>query len=378
MIIPSRLHLREIRLPLREPFRISSGTTQVRRALVVRLEDQDGAAGWAECVAGGHPDYSPETVETAWLAMREWIAPLVLGHPFAAPADIYPHLEESIRGHRMARAAVEMAAWDLAARRTGLSLSTALGGTRSRVEVGISLGLQQTPDRLGALAAEAAGIGYHRIKVKIAPGRDIDDVAAARDAIGIDFPLSADANAAYRPEDTDHLKRLDAFGLVMLEQPFDHEDLVRHALLRRTLATPLCLDESISSPERAADLIALRSADIINVKPGRVGGLAASLAIHELGIRHGIPMWCGGMLETGIGRAHNVALASLPGFELPGDLSPSARYWARDIVDPEWTMHDGTLEVPQDRAGIGVEIDTDFLDHCTVRSEELVAQSSAP
>jgi O-succinylbenzoate synthase len=378
MIIPSRLLLREIRLPLREPFRISSGATHVRRGLVLHLEDQDGAGGWAECVAGDHPNYSPETVDTAWLAIRQWIAPLVLGHPFAAPADIYAHLEESIRGHRMARAAIEMAAWDLAAHRTGLSLSTALGGTRSRVAVGISLGLQQAPDRLAALAAEAASAGYRRVKIKIAPGRDIQDIAAARTAIGDDFPLSADANAAYRPEDTDHLRQLDAFGLVMLEQPFGHEDLVRHAVLRRTLATPLCLDESISSPERAADMVALRSAAIINIKPGRVGGLAASLAIHELGLHHDIPVWCGGMLETGIGRAHNVALASLPGFELPGDLSPSARYWERDIVHPEWTMQDGTLEVPLDRPGIGVEIDTDFLDHCTVRREELVARSSTP
>jgi O-succinylbenzoate synthase len=378
MILPTRLELREIRLRLREPFKISSGTTHERRALVLRMQDRDGIGGWAECVAGERPNYSAETIDTAWLAIREWIAPLVLGHRFDAPTDVYSRLDGGIRGHRMARAAVEMAAWDLAARREGTSLSTALGGTRSRVAVGISLGLQESPGRLGELAADAAATGYRRVKVKITPGRDTEDVAAARAALGEGFPLSADANAAYRPEDTDRLQQLDAFGLVMLEQPFDPEDLVRHAVLCRKLATPLCLDESIASPERAADMIALKSASIINIKPGRVGGHAASLAIHELAMRHGIDVWCGGMLETGIGRAHNVALASLPGFERPGDLSPSARYWERDVVQPEWTMQAGMIEVPSDRPGIGVDIDTDYLEHCTARKEELVARGGAP
>lgn len=377
MIAPNRLHLREIRLPLRAPFRISSGTTHVRRVLLVRMEDRDGAAGWAECVAGEYPNFSPETIETATLAIREWIGPLVLGRRFADPADIYDRLGRAIRGHRMARAAVEMAAWDLSARRAGQSLSSLLGGTRAQVPVGISLGLQDTSERLAERAREAVEAGYRRVKVKIAPGRDVGDVAAARAAVGDVFPLSADANAAYRPEDSELLSELDAFGLVMLEQPFEHEDLLRHAVLSRRLTTPLCLDESISSPERAADMIALKSAAIVNIKPGRVGGLTASRAIHDLAVQHGIGVWCGGMLETGIGRAHNVALASLPGFEMPGDLSPSARYWERDIVQPEWEMRDGTLAVPHARPGIGVDIDTDFLDHCSVRREELVPEGGA-
>ncbi len=371
MIAPDRMELCEIRMPLREPFRISSGVTDTRRALLVRLRDRDGAEGWGECVAGERPHYSPETVDTAWLAITQWIAPLVLGRDFPAPADLYDLLDRSMRGHRMARAAVEMAAWDLAARCDGVSLSELLGGTRSTVSTGISLGLQRAPDRLAELAKEAVHTGYRRIKVKIAPPRDRTELEAVRGVIGGDFPLSADANAAYGPEDTEHLIQLDAFGLTMLEQPFESDDLLRHAVLQRRLTTPICLDESISSPARAADMIALHSGRIINIKPGRVGGHTAARAIHDLAAAHDVHVWCGGMLETGIGRAHNVALASLPGFEFPGDLSPSARYWQRDIVDPAWTMNDGALTVPRGRPGIGVDVDLDYVDHCTVRREQV-------
>lgn len=373
MIAPDRMELCEIRLPLREPFRISSGVTDTRQALIVRMRDADGAEGWGECVAGERPHYSPETVDTAWLAITQWIAPLVLGRAFSGPADVYDVLNTDIRGHRMARAAVEMAAWDLAARREGVSLSELLGGTRDAVPTGISLGLQPAPERLAELADEAVRLGYRRIKVKIAPGRDRTEIEAVRATIGSDFPLSADANAAYRPEDTDHLTDLDAFGLTMLEQPFESDDLLRHAVLQRRLRTPICLDESISSPDRAADMIALHSGKLINIKPGRVGGHTAARAIHDLATAHDVHVWCGGMLETGIGRAHNVALASLPGFELPGDLSPSARYWERDIVEPAWTMHEGMLSVPRDRLGIGVDVDLDYLDHCAVRRKQLRA-----
>jgi len=374
MIELAAVELREIALPLKEPFRISSGSTHNRRILLVRVVDRDGAVGWGECVAGETPHYSAETVDTAWLALTQWIVPTVLSRRFADPPELYAALDAGLRGHRMARAAVEMASWDMAATRDGVALSEYLGGTRPSVPTGISLGLQDTPERLVALATDAASAGYRRIKLKIAPGSDRGPLTAVRDAVGLDVPLTADANAAYAPSDTELLRSLDEFSLQMLEQPFDPEDLLRHAVLQRGLRTPLCLDESITSPARAADMIALHSGRVINIKPGRVGGLTAARAIHDIAAEHGIAVWCGGMLESGIGRAHNVALASLPHFTLPGDLSPSARYWHRDVVAPEWTMRDGALTVPMDRPGIGVEVDTEFVAACTVRSEELSAR----
>lgn len=374
MIELAAVELREIALPLKEPFRISSGSTHHRRILLARVIDRDGAAGWGECVAGEAPNYSAETVDTAWLAISTWIAPLVLSGRFEDAPHVYAALEAGLRGHRMAKAAIEMAVWDLLATRDGISLSAALGGTRAAVATGISLGLQERPEVLAARAADAVAQGYRRVKIKIARGRDRDDIAAVRNAVGEDVPLSADANAAYSPADAEHLRSLDEFGLRMLEQPFEAGDLLRHARLQRTVRTPICLDESITSPARAADMIALRSGQAINIKPGRVGGLAPALAIHHLAAEHGIAVWCGGMLESGIGRAHNVALASLPHFDFPGDLSPSARYWARDIVHPEWTMRDGMLTVPRDRPGIGVEVDLDFLASRTVRSETFTAR----
>jgi O-succinylbenzoate synthase len=375
MIDLAAIELREIALPLKEPFRISSGATHHRRILLARVGDRAAAAGWGECVAGEAPYYSAETVDTAWLAITHWIAPHVLADRYDDPPHVHAVLEAGLRGHRMAKATVEMATWDLAATRAGVSLSAALGGSRAAVPTGISLGLQDSPPILAARAAEAVAEGYRRVKIKIARGRDRGDLAAVRDAVGPDVLLSADANAAYAPADTEHLRSLDEFGLRMLEQPFEPDDLLRHAMLQRTLRTPICLDESITSPARAADMIALRSGQAINIKPGRVGGLTPALAIHHLAAEHGIAVWCGGMLESGIGRAHNVALASLPHFDFPGDLSPSARYWARDIVHPEWTMHDGMLTVPRDRAGIGVEVDLEFLSSRTVRLETIRARS---
>jgi O-succinylbenzoate synthase len=367
-----RITLREIGLPLREPFRISSGVVHARRILLVRLEDADGVAVWGECVAGEAPNYSPETVDTCRHAIRAWLAPSLLRSPVASPAAAAERFEAGVRGHRMAKAALEMPLWALEATRRDMSLSTLLGGTRDRIEVGISLGIQERPDLLAAKAAAARRTGYRRIKVKIAPGSDLEFVAAAREALGPAVPLSVDANAAYRPPDADHLARLDAFGLVMIEQPLEPEDLRRHATLQERLTTRLCLDESITGPARAEDALALGSARIINIKPGRVGGLAASRAIHDLCAARDVPVWCGGMLESGIGRAYNVALASLPNFTLPGDLSPSARYWERDVVAPEWTMDaTGMVTVPRDRSGLGVDVDEDRLDDLTTWREDL-------
>jgi O-succinylbenzoate synthase len=265
-----------------------------------------------------------------------------------------------------------MGVWELAARLQGVPLARLLGGTQTRIPVGISLGIQRDPAALVERAAAAHAAGYRKIKIKIQPGSDIEYIGAVREALGPAAALMADANSAYTPADAEHLARLDEFDLMMIEQPLDSEDLVRHAALQQRLRTPLCIDESITSLERAEDMITLGSGRIVNIKPGRVGGFGPALAIHDLCARHGIPVWCGGMLESGIGRAHNVALASLPNFTLPGDLSPSARYWERDIVLPEWTMDaEGMVEVPLTAPGIGVEVDRDRVEDLTVRVEEL-------
>lgn len=368
------LTLREISLTLKEPFQISSGTQSRRRILLVHLRSADGAEGWGECTAGENPNYSPETTDTAWLAIRQWVAPRVLGKAFAGPEEVHGALEVSFRGHNMAKAAVEMAAWELAARAEGVSLARKIGGTRDRIQVGISLGIQESPQKLVEKALGSLERGYKKVKIKIKPGSDYEYIRAVRDAAGPDAPLMADANNAYTLGDLDALQRLDELGLLMIEQPLSWEDLLRHAELQKHLKTPICLDETITSLERAADMIALQSGKIVNIKPGRVGGFTPSIAIHDLCQRHGIPVWCGGMLESGVGRAHNVALASLPNFTLPGDVSPSERYWDQDVVKPEWTMdRDGWIQVPVDNPGFGVEVDLNRIDDLTVRREELRA-----
>jgi o-succinylbenzoate synthase len=372
MLRIERLTLREIALPLKEPFRISSGVQSLRRIVLVHLLAADGAEGWGECVAGEQPNYGPETADTAWLALTQWVAPRVLERDLAGPEEVQPLLDRDFRGHNMAKAAVEMAAWDLAARQQGMPLAQLLGGVREQIEVGISLGIQESPEELVERARQCLERGYRKVKIKISPGADVAYLEAAREALGREAPLMADANNAYGLEDVATLKRLDRLGLLMIEQPLAWDDLLRHARLQRELKTPICLDESITSPERCADAIELGSGRIVNVKPGRVGGFRASRAIHDLCARHGWPVWCGGMLESGIGRAHNVALASLPNFTFPGDLSPSERYWERDVVWPEWTMdRQGRMRVPLDRPGIGVDVDLDRIEALTVRREVL-------
>jgi O-succinylbenzoate synthase len=369
----SQIDLREIRLPLREPFHISSGFVDVRRILLLQLTESDGFTTWAECVAGEFPNYSPETIDTAWLAIRDWIAPRVLGCHFDDPRDLHFSLEQDFRGHNMAKAAVEMGAWGLVAERDATSLATLLGGDRTHVATGISIGLQSDPAHLAKKAQSALSSGYRKIKLKVKPGADIEYVAAVRERLGTDAPLMVDANNAYGVSDFDHLARLDDFNLIMIEQPLAWDDIARHAQLQQRLRTRICLDESITSVERVEDMISMRAGRIVNIKPARVGGFQQSLAIHDLCAQHEIPVWCGGMLESGVGRAYNVALASLPNFVLPGDLSPSARYWERDIVTPEWTMdHDGMVTVPRDRPGIGVTVDVDRVEDLTVRTETLV------
>jgi O-succinylbenzoate synthase len=372
-----RITLREIRLPLKEPFRISSGICTERRVMLLELRDADGVEVWAECVAGEQPNYSAETVDTAWHAIATWVAPRVLGARFEHPSAVRPALERGFRGHPMAKAAVEMGCWALAAERAGLPLARLLGGTRTSIPTGISLGIQSSPAPLVERALKAKAAGYRKIKLKIEPGADVEYVAAVREAVGPDVALMADANSAYALSDADHLARLDEFGLTMIEQPLGREDLVQHAELQRRLRTPLCLDESITDVDRARDMITLGSGRIVNIKPGRVGGFASSIAIHDACAAAGMPVWCGGMLESGVGRAYNVALASLPNFSLPGDLSPSARYWERDVVTPEWTMDAGMVTVPLDRPGIGVAVDVDRVDDLTLRRDVLGAPQPA-
>jgi O-succinylbenzoate synthase len=378
MLLVDRISLREVRLPLKEPFRISSGVVTERRIFLLELHDAAGISTWAECVAGEQPNYTAETIDTAWYAIQQWIGPRVLGVRFNGPEDVHAELNRDLRGHPMAKAAVEMGCWALAATAEGVPLSKRIGGTRDRVATGISLGIQSNPAALVQRATAALAQGYRKIKVKIAPGSDIAFVRAVREALGADIHLMADANSAYTLNDADHLAQLDEFNLIMIEQPLGADDIRQHAELQRRLRTPICLDESITSVDRARDMIALGSGRIVNIKPGRVGGYSASRAIHDVCQQNGIPVWCGGMLESGVGRAYNVALASLPNFTLPGDLSPSARYWERDLVTPEWTMDaEGMVPVPRSRPGIGVTVDMDRVDALTARTATLTAATPA-
>lgn len=384
-----RITLREIRLPLVEPFRTVSGVVAERRILLLELADGDGTTTWSECVAEALPSYAPDTVDTCWHAISEWFAPRVLGHTFASPAEVDAALARDIRGHHMARAAVEMGAWTLAALQNDRSLAAQLveasaaareraAAPRPHVETGIALGMAANPDALVERSREALAAGYRRIKLKIEPGRDVAFVGAVRTALGPGVALSADANGSYALDGAGHmeaLETLDTFGLTMIEQPLAAGNLLRHAALQRRLTTRLCLDESIGDLGDAEDMIALGSGRVVNLKPGRVGGLREAVAIHDLCARTGVAVWCGGMLECGIGRAYNVALASLPGFTEPGDLSPSARYWERDVVTPEWTMDEyGRVLVPLDRPGLGVDVDAGRVDDLTVRSATLRAR----
>jgi O-succinylbenzoate synthase len=370
MITLRRIRLREIRLKLHEPFRISSGVVSDRRILLLELTDASGVSVWSECVAGEAPNYSPETIETAWVAISEWVAPRVLGVPFEHPGDVHIALDKDFRGHNMAKAAVEMGMWAIAAEQAGLPLSRFIGGTRSSIATGISLGIQRSPEVLVEKARAALAEGYRKVKIKIMPGSDVEFVRAAREELGSAAPLMADANNAYTLDDIDQLVALDSLDLMMIEQPLAWDDVIRHAELQRRLETPVCLDESITSLDRAIDMHTLGSGRIINIKPGRVGGFGPSIAIHDFCEQHGIPVWCGGMFESGVGRAYNVALASLSNFTKPGDVSPSARYWERDVVSPEWTMDSsGMVKVPLDRPGIGVDVDTDRVEKLTVRTQ---------
>lgn len=360
-----RAELLELPLRLREYFEISSGGRQDRRIVLLKLSG-DGHTAWGECVAAEDPSYSAETTDTAWHLLTEFVLPRIVGREVEGPEDILEPVSW-IRGNRMALAAVEMAGWDLAARLDGVSLAEKLGGVREAVPVGVSIGLQKSDEALHEKVSGYLEEGYARIKIKIKPGRDVEMLAGLRERFP-DTPFMADANSAYRLTDADRLQELDELDLMMIEQPLAYDDFLEHARLQERLETPICLDESVKSVEGARLALELGSCRIVNIKPGRVGGHASSRRIHDLMAEHELPVWCGGMLESGIGRAHNVALASLPGFTLPGDISASRRYWERDVVEPEFEVRDGTMRVP-DGPGIGVEPDLDFIEELTVRRE---------
>lgn len=366
------IEMREIRLRLVRPFRSSAGITESRRIVLVQVHDTTGVVGWGECCALETPHYSPETTDSAWLMIRDHLGPKLVGKTFSEPSEVFPLLDRDVRGNLMAKAALEMAIWELFSRIEDVPLSRLLGGTRSKVATGVAIGLEGTLAELVDLAERAIAEGYQRIKVKIEPGTDLDVLDALRKTLGEDVGIIADANGAYTLGDTDHLRSFDSLGLQMIEQPLGADDIRDHAILQAQISTPVCLDESITSLKNAQEAVDCRSAQVINIKPSRVGGFANAIAIHDLCARHDIAVWCGGMLESGVGRAHNVALASLPHFTLPGDLSPSARYWDQDIVTPEWTMDpEGYVKVPLEKPGMGVVVDEDRLESLNVRTETL-------
>ena len=364
-----RVEMRLVPLRLRERFEISSGGRQDRLLILVTLFDGDTVA-WGECVAAEDPGYSYETTETAWHVLRDFLVPLVVGREFATPAEVADRLS-GVRGHPMAQAAIEMAAWDLHARKRGVPLAEAIGGSVRPVEVGVSIGLQPDVDTLLDKVAGYVDAGYRRIKMKIKPGRDLEPLRAVRTAHP-ELPILADANSAYTLKDLELFREMDELNLMMIEQPLGWADLRDHARLQREIRTPVCLDESIRNPGDARLALELDAGRVVNIKPGRVGGFGNAVEIHDLCRAAGVPVWCGGMLESGIGRACNVALATLPGFTLPGDISASARYWEKDIVTPEWEMDDGTLR-PLPAPGIGVEPDLDHIERITVRRDTLTA-----
>lgn len=357
-----------LRLPLVRFFETSFGRVYDRTFMLVRA-DGGGVSAWGECVADNDPYYSAETVETAWHITERFLAPLVLGVAFGHPRDVFPAMRR-VRGHHMAKAAIEMAAWDLFARQAGVPLSAVLGGTRTRVAAGVSIGIQDSLGELTDRVAAELAEGYQRVKIKVKPGWDLDAVEAVRRRFG-DIPLMVDANAAYGIEDAGHLAGLDPFGLMMIEQPLDYGDIRDHAALQRRLATPVCLDESVASVTLGRDAIDAGACRVINIKPGRLGGHGESIRLHDLCAHRGIPVWHGGMLESGIGRAHNLHLSSLPNFTLPGDVAASRRYYEPDLIDPPIEVAaDGTIAVPGG-AGIGVHVVAGRVERATIRRLEI-------
>jgi len=363
-----QITLRELHMPLVAPFQTSMDTTTSRRILLVEAI-VDGVIGWGECVAGENPSYSPETTDTAWLVLRDHLWPLLKGKQFNAAADVWDLLGW-VRGHNMAKGALEAAVWDAEAKQKKVPLAQLIGGVRSEIASGVSIGIKATLEELVRAVQVELEAGYQRIKIKIKPGIELEPVRRLRK----EFPsikLMVDANSAYTLADAALLKKLDDFYLMMIEQPLGWDDLYSHVELQTKLMTPICLDECIHTEEQAHAAILLGACRIINIKLGRVGGFTPAKRIHDLCQQHSIPVWCGGMLESGIGRAHNIALSTLANFTLPGDVTASKRYWAEDIIEPEVTVSkQGTISVPG-APGIGFEPRLDLIEKLTVRKERL-------
>ncbi len=364
------VELREIRLPLVAPFETSGWKEEEKTCIIVALES-GGMVGYGECPVSPGPWYGPETLATAWHIMEDYVVPRVVAHDFGSPSEFLEDMSV-VRGHNMTKAAFEMALWDLSAKEKKLPLNRMLGGTRTRVESGVSVGVQKSTKQLIEVIGNYLEQGYARVKVKIKPGWDLKLVSAIREKYP-ELRLMVDANGAYIPEFANTFEKLDEYELMMIEQPFAWDDMVEHAALQRTIKTPVCLDESVCSLNDLKTALQLKSCKILNIKPPRVGGLSVSKQMHDLCLSHKMPVWCGGLLETGIGRAHNVALASLEGFVLPGDISASNRYFKNDIVKPEFVLNkDGTLNVPQGN-GIGVEVLSERLEANTITKKRFRA-----
>jgi O-succinylbenzoate synthase len=369
------IELREIRLPLIHFFETSFGRTTERRVVLARVIDKDGAEGWGECTAGEAPFYSDEWTDSAWATLKEFLAPMVVGKEFANAAQAFS-LMKPVRGHRMAKAAIETACWDLEAKVAGMPLWKHLGGVRTEIPCGVSIGIQNTPEVLLEKIERELEAGYQRIKIKIKPGWDVNIIERVRRSFP-DIRLMGDANSAYTLSDVPLFRQLDRYALMMLEQPLAHNDIFDHAELQKQIETPVCLDESIRSSEDARHAVGLGSCRIINVKLGRVGGHAEAKRVEKGCRENKIPVWCGGMLESGIGRAHNIAMATLAGFTLPGDVSASSRYWAEDIIEPPVTVSArGTIIAPE-KPGLGFDVNIARIDSLTVRRETIVTKSSA-
>ena len=362
--------IRELKMRLKAPFETSFGVTHNRRILLVEVV-ADGVSGWGEVTTGETPSYNPETTDTAWHVISDFIAPLLTGKSIASAADVAALLA-GIRGHEMAKAGVENALWDIEAQQKRLPLAKLVGGSWDEIRCGVSLGIRENPEALVKKVAEEVGNGYQRIKLKIKPGKDLEYVAAARK----EFPetqLSVDANSAYTLEDTEHLQKLDAFHLLMIEQPLRWDDIHSHAKLQKQIETAICLDECINSVNDAQAAIESGACRIINIKLGRVGGHSSARKVHDMCWQNNIPVWCGGMLEAGVGRAHNIAMSSLPNFTLPGDVSASARYWDEDIIDPEVEVTpQGTIRVPT-TPGLGYKVKRELVEKLTVRKRDWAA-----
>ena len=374
MILTS-IELREIRLPLVHFFETSFGRTTERRILLVRVADKDGAEGWGECTAGEGPFYSDEWTDSAWLTLENFLAPFVIGREVASAGQVFS-LFQAVRGHRMAKAALETACWDLEARTKSLPLWKLLGGEQSEIACGVSIGIQDSVAVLLEKIQKEIAAGYQRIKIKIKPGWDANVVETVRQQFP-DIRLVGDANSAYTLADASLFREMDRFQLMMFEQPLAYDDIFDHAELQKQIQTPICLDESIRSAEDAQHALDLGSCRIVNLKLGRVGGHSEAKRVEAVCRERSVPVWCGGMLESGIGRAHNIAMSTLAGFTLPGDVSASARYWTDDIIEPAVTITTkGTIIVP-DSPGLGFAVDQERIESLTVRRATIRSSSAA-